>query len=134
MVCAASIASDQPAHTCSLIRAFASGLNILSDKLLTEHHLEFLSLKGGCIGSCEPTLVKMPHCWKSHVTAHLCNNIYFKCTADIIYYKSKQFGSSDLVHIINNACNLHVRYQNTLTDKRADNICCEWWFIICLSC
>ena len=40
-------------------------------KLLTEHNLEFLSLKGGCTGSSEPTLVKMPHCWKSHVAAHL---------------------------------------------------------------
>ena len=39
-------------------------------KLLTEHHLEFLSLKGGCTGSSESTLVKIPHCWKSHVTAH----------------------------------------------------------------
>ena len=28
-------------------------------KLLTEHHLEFLSFKGGCTGSSEPTLVKM---------------------------------------------------------------------------
>ena len=42
-------------------------------KLLTEHHLEFLRLKGGCIGSSESTLVKMPHFWKSHVTAHLSN-------------------------------------------------------------
>ena len=40
-------------------------------KLLTEHHLEFLSLERGYIGSSESTLVKMPHCWKSHVTAHL---------------------------------------------------------------
>ena len=39
------------------------------DKLLTEHHLEFLSLKGGCTGSSESTNVKMPHCWKSHATA-----------------------------------------------------------------
>ena len=31
----------------------------------TEHHLEFLSLKRGCIGSSESTLVQMPHCWKS---------------------------------------------------------------------
>ena len=28
-------------------------------KLLTEHHLEFLSLKGGCRGLSESTLVKM---------------------------------------------------------------------------
>ena len=35
-------------------------------KLLTEGHLEFLSLKGG---SSESTLVKMSNCWKSHVAA-----------------------------------------------------------------
>ena len=39
-------------------------------KLLTEHHLEFLSLTGGCRGSSESTLVKMSNCWKSHATAH----------------------------------------------------------------
>ena len=41
----------------------------MSVKLLTEHHLEFLSLKKGCTGSSEATLVKMPHYWKSHVEA-----------------------------------------------------------------
>ena len=40
-------------------------------ELLNEHQLEFLSLKGGCTGSSESTLVKMPHCWKSHVVAHM---------------------------------------------------------------
>ena len=39
--------------------------------LLIEHYLEFLSLKGGCADSSESTLVKMPHCWKSHVSAHV---------------------------------------------------------------
>ena len=39
-------------------------------KLVTEHHLEFLSLKGAA-EAYESTFVKMPHCWKSHVTAHL---------------------------------------------------------------
>ena len=29
-------------------------------KLLTEHLLEFLSVKGGCTGSSESTLVKIP--------------------------------------------------------------------------
>ena len=38
-------------------------------KLLTGHDLEFLSLKGGCTGSSESTLVKMTHCWKFHVMA-----------------------------------------------------------------
>ena len=43
----------------------------MSVKLLIEHHLEFISLKGGCTGSSESTLVKMPHCWKTRVTAHM---------------------------------------------------------------
>ena len=36
-------------------------------KLLTDHHLEFL----GCTGLSMSTLVEMPHCWKSHVKAHM---------------------------------------------------------------
>ena len=43
-------------------------------KLLTEHYLEFLSLKGGCRGSSVSTLVKMSKlfeisCRGSHVQA-----------------------------------------------------------------
>ena len=44
-------------------------------KLLTEHHLEFLSLKEGCTGSSESTLVKMPHFWKSHVPAQIQSSV-----------------------------------------------------------
>ena len=40
-------------------------------KLLTEHHLAFLSLKGGCTGSSESTLVKKSNCWKSRAGAHI---------------------------------------------------------------
>ena len=39
-------------------------------KLLTEHHLELLSLKGGYRGSSDSRRVKIPHCWKSHAAAH----------------------------------------------------------------
>ena len=46
---------------CAVISDNHSNMTV---KLLTEHHLEFLSLKGGCTGSSESTLVKMPHCWK----------------------------------------------------------------------
>ena len=42
----------------------------MSVELLTEYHLEFLSLKGGCTDSSESILIKMPHCWKSHIMAH----------------------------------------------------------------
>ena len=45
--------------------------NSTTVKLLTEHHLEFLSLKGGCPGSSESILVEMPHCLKSYVAAHI---------------------------------------------------------------
>ena len=40
-------------------------------KLLTEHHLELLSLKRGCRGSSESTFVKMSNCWKSHAADQL---------------------------------------------------------------
>ena len=49
-----------------------------------KHHLELLSLNGGCTGLSESTLFKMPHCWKSHVmaqfkllvtVAHVCSKV-----------------------------------------------------------
>ena len=43
----------------------------MSVKLLSKHHLKFLSLQWWCTGSSESTLVKTPHCWKSRVTAHI---------------------------------------------------------------
>ena len=50
-------------------------------KLLTEHHLEFLSLKGGCRRLFESTLVKMSNSWKSHAAAQL---LFTKCSC-IVY-------------------------------------------------
>ena len=63
----AYVQSDQ-----SLCKSFEYSL---TGKLLTEHHFEFLGLKGGCTGSSESIHVKMPHCWKSHVTAQLFKQI-----------------------------------------------------------
>ena len=40
-------------------------------KLLTEHNLEFVGLKGCCRGSSESTLVKISNCWKSHAAAQI---------------------------------------------------------------
>ena len=56
-------AQGQPAcaYDQSLCWLLDYSLNI---KLPAEHHLEFLSLKGGCTGSSESTLVKMPHSWE----------------------------------------------------------------------
>ena len=55
-------------------------------KLLTEYHLEFLSLKGGRRGSPESTRVKMPHCWKSHALAQLLPMLSFTDAHEQIVY------------------------------------------------
>ena len=78
VVCAPSKASDQPAHTRSLIRAFACCLSIL---WLSSYWLNtistFLSLTGGCRGSSESTLVKMSNYWKYHAAPQMV--ITLKC-------------------------------------------------------
>ena len=69
----------------------------MSVKLLTEHHLEFLTLKRGCRGSSESTLVKMPHCWKSHVMAQICCNrsrLLWSCLIGV----NKVSSSINIVH------------------------------------
>ena len=48
-------------------------------KLLSKHNLEIISLKGGCAGASESTLVKIPHCVKSHVAARICIGICTVC-------------------------------------------------------
>ena len=59
-------------------------------KLLTEHHLEFLSFKGGYTCSSESTLVKMSNFWKFHVTAHIfCkgfSKLYYRHSELIVKY------------------------------------------------
>ena len=73
------------------IRAIASSLNTISAK----HHLEFLSLKRGCTGLSESTHVKMPHCWLSHVKAHIVitlalNLLIFSCSENFVCLLHKQ--------------------------------------------
>ena len=82
-------------------------------KLLTEHHLEILRLKGGCIGLSESTLVTMPHCWKSHVTAQLmpsrssvmCDKLkYSSQVFKFTYYPDNlNIMSSDKINLINSS-------------------------------
>ena len=50
-------------------------------KLLTQHHLEFLSLTRNFTCSYESTPVEIPHSWKSHGTAHLGD-----VSSDIVFY------------------------------------------------
>ena len=66
MVCATS-KSDQ-----SLCWSLEYSLIV---KLLTEQHMEFLSLTGGCTGSSESNHVKMPHFWKSYIVAKIISTL-----------------------------------------------------------
>ena len=45
----------------------------MSVKLLTKQCLKLLTLKGRCTGWCKATHIKIPHYWKSRVTAHILN-------------------------------------------------------------
>ena len=57
----------------SLIRASSSrSKNYMSVELLSEYHLEFLSLKRGCTGSSEPIHIKIPHCWNLMSWLNIC--------------------------------------------------------------
>ena len=67
----------------------------MSVKLLTEHHLELLSLKGGCTGSSESTHGKMPHCWKSQVTARVIVSIFHINAALVSEYLSHKCSFSE---------------------------------------
>ena len=69
-------------------------------KLLTEHHFEFLSLKGGCRGSSESTLVKISNCWKSHAAAHLVTSFCtYYCEAGLFLFDLTLYVPSTLFQL-----------------------------------
>ena len=82
----------------------------MSVKILTEHHLELLSLKGGSTDSSETTLVKVLHCCKSHVTAHISYEPVDEIWVLIAQGSSK--GSNEPEH---HAVSLHGRIQRGVT-------------------
>ena len=61
----------------SLIRAFSSPLHILLIKLLTEHHLEFLSLRQGTAQA--PLSLHLSKC---HIVGNLMLWLIFVCKLD----------------------------------------------------
>ena len=81
-------------------------------KLLTEKHLEFLSLKGGFAGSSEHIHVKIPHCWKSHVAAQIYSVVSSGSEGKTVYatvrsdctgpLEGVQFTSTELISVNSN--------------------------------
>ena len=67
-------------------------------KLLTEHHLEFLRLTGGCKGLSQSTHDKILHCWKSMSRLNSKTGggarVYFRET--FVKIKSSQIGEITL--------------------------------------
>ena len=63
-----TLESNLKIHTrYAVLKTISHTIHIGEPEGQTEHHLEFLSLKGDCTGSSESTLVKMPHCWNSTI-------------------------------------------------------------------
>ena len=85
-------------------------------KLLSEHHLVFLSLKGGCSGSSESTLVKILHCWKSHVGAHRMKG----------HQHTTKRNSSKKKTKINKTRNNHQRKTEIISSQRASLELIAW--------
>ena len=84
--------SDQ--SLCSLLEL------AMSVKLLTEHYLEFHSLKRGCTDSSESTFVKMPHCWKSHVTAQMSLLTIIQFITNILHLSGGQLRLRSLYQVV----------------------------------
>ena len=87
---------------------------IMDVKLLTEQHLEFLSLKDGCTDSSESTLVNLPHRWKSHVTAH------FYLQMAPLFSRKKQFVQLWIMRNI--FCEINLNMDQCFRSRRRLNI------------
>ena len=80
----------------------------MSVEPLTKQPLEFLSLSGDYTGPSESIDIKMPHCWKSYVTAHF-RWILYDHTCILLYIRERCSTISD---IITQALRLYIIYYN----------------------
>ena len=97
----------------------------MSVKLLSEHHLEFLSLKGGSTGLSKCTLVKMPHCWKSHVAAHMSDHSYWGHWLWIAAHPCTSVINLDALETYNSTVNILKCW--TLSYFCSQDVGCKGW-------
>ena len=107
----------------------------MSVKLLTEQHLKLLSLTGACTGSSESTLVKMPHCWKSHGVAQMsCDASPYKAYTiyeHLLYFcnigSKQQVVETDTISKSekNNMSDIIIKTDNEFVDPDNDYITCS---------
>ena len=88
LICATSKGSDQPAHTRSLIKAFACRLNILQVLSYWPTSFGVSKLKRRLQRLVRVYTCQMPHCWKSHAAAQ----ISFQLTMHLLCSESLHFG------------------------------------------
>ena len=102
-------------------------------KLVTEYHLEFLSLKGGCTGSLESTLVKMPYCWKYHLVANYHVQIICSLLEWYPTFRGQHFFSDKCLNISTcYCCSYSPDQYNSISFKAYDCLHRNQWQIICL--
>ena len=86
-------------------------------KLLTEHHLEILSLQGGCRGSSESSHIKMPHCWKSRALAHIVLQVASICSSVCLTLRHDIVSALELKHMFE--INLSINSVNHICPRNA---------------
>ena len=95
----------------------------MSVKLLTEHYLEFLSLIGGYTSSSASTLVKMPHCWKSHVAAQ-----FWLLLWNILINWTKIMIGSVIFHLFHRNSKKKMHPMENITGFLEGNHVLKWYF------
>ena len=84
-------------------------------KLQIEHHLEFLSLKGGCRGSSDSTNVKMSNRWK-------CLALALSSSVSDVWFQKQRFTVSDTKPLTESTAGfLCGFFKGPITDHETEN-------------
>ena len=111
-------------------------------KLLTEQHLEFLSLKGSWRGSSASTVVKMTHCWKPHAAAHI-KKMNAHSTSDEFSDRSQVMGQilfTSVKRLTSDCCIVHLLHKQLpytrgeFNNASARRALVDWYLSLFITC